>query len=50
MEVQADVFTCETPGIEKVRTNFAVFTFVAIDRKTMKPVPVPKISPETKDE
>lgn len=48
MEVRIDVDAEDVPAQIKVESNTAYFTFVAIENG--KPVPVPGIIPETKEE
>ncbi len=50
MEVYIEVHTNRITGQEKVKSNHAYITFVAIDIETGKPLPVAKIKPETKEE
>lgn len=46
MEVYVDVWIEDRQSGEKTKVNEGIYTFVAVD-ETGKPVPVPKIKPET---
>ena len=50
MEVYIEVYTNDIKGKNKLKSNHAYFTFVAIDLETGKPVKVPPLQPETEDE
>ena len=49
MEVHIDVWSDDILSGEKVKTNSAFFTFVAVDQSG-KPIDVPEVTPETDDE
>jgi acyl-CoA hydrolase len=50
MEIYIEVFKSDITGKNKVKTNHAYFTFVAIDKETHKPVKVPQVIPKTKEQ
>jgi len=50
MEVFMDVWIEDRESGEKTKANEAIYSFVAVDETTGRPVPVPPIQPETEDE
>lgn len=50
MEVFIDVWVEDTTGLNKIKCNEAIYTFVAIDAKTGKKLEVPELIPETEEE
>lgn len=50
VEVYVEVFAANIKGGNPRRSNHAYFTMVAIDEKTKKPIPVPKVIPLTSEE
>ncbi|MFK7935053.1 MAG: acyl-CoA thioesterase [Saprospiraceae bacterium] len=50
VEVYVEVTAADIKGHNPRRSNHAYFTFVAIDEKKLKPVPVPAVVPLTADE
>ena len=50
VEIYVQVYTADIKGLNNRRSNHAFLTFVALDDKTMKPVPVPPVIPLTQDE
>jgi acyl-CoA hydrolase len=50
LEVFVEVFTADFKGGNNRRSNHAYLTFVAIERDSMKPLPVPEILPLTGEE
>ena len=49
MEVYLDVFVEDPVSGEKVKSNEAIYTFVAVDQNG-SPLPVPELVPETEEE
>jgi acyl-CoA hydrolase len=49
MEVHIDVWSEDIPSNEKVKSNEAFFTFVAVDQGG-RPIDVPELVPETEEE
>jgi len=49
MEVRIDVWSEDIPSSEKVKSNEAYFTFVAVDQGG-RPIDVPELIPETDEE
>lgn len=50
VEVYVEVFKADIKGGNNQRCNHAYFTFVAIDKDTQKPIPVPPVLPLTSEE
>ncbi len=50
VEVYVEVFAANVKGKDNRRCNDAYFTFVGLEDETMKPKPVPKVIPLTKEE
>lgn len=50
LEVYVEVLAADVKGGNSRKCNHAYFTFVAVDRKSMKPLPVPEILPLTSEE
>ncbi len=50
VEVYVEVFKADIKGGNNQRCNHAYFTFVAIDKETQKPIPVPPVLPLTSEE
>jgi acyl-CoA hydrolase len=50
MEVFIEVWADDIPEQKRIATNKAFYTFVAIDKATQKPVPVPEAVPVTEEE
>ena len=50
MEVVIDVWVEDRVTGDKKKHNEAIFTFVALDQKNGKPVPVPEVVPETAED
>lgn len=48
LEVYLEVFATDITGNNTVNSNHAYLTFVALDKKTKKPMKVPPIKPSTK--
>jgi acyl-CoA hydrolase len=49
MEVHIEVWSEDVPSSQKVKSNEAFFTFVAVDQGG-NPIDVPELTPETEDE
>ena len=49
MEVHIEVWSEDIPSGQRIRTNGAFFTFVAVDKQG-KPIDVAEVKPETEDE
>ena len=50
MEVVIDVWVEDRLTGNKKKHNEAIFTFVALDQKNGKPIPIPEVIPETEEE
>jgi acyl-CoA hydrolase len=50
LEVYVEVFSSDVKGGNSRKSNQAYFTFVAVERETMRPLPVPEILPLTGEE
>jgi len=50
LEVYLEVFATDYSGNNTVKSNHAYMTFVALDKKTKKPIKVPKYKPQSKSE
>ncbi|MEM6965532.1 MAG: acyl-CoA thioesterase [Bacteroidota bacterium] len=50
VEVYVEVFAANIKGHEPRMSNHAYFTFVALDDEKKKPIPVPQLTPLTRDE
>ncbi|MFT4545073.1 MAG: acyl-CoA hydrolase [Bacteroidia bacterium] len=49
MEIFIDVYVEDRSTSDKIKVNEAIYTFVAVDQLG-NPIPVPEVSPETKEE
>lgn len=50
VEVFVEVFASDMLGTYTHKSNHAYFTFVAVDRETQKPIPIPGVQPLTNEE
>jgi acyl-CoA hydrolase len=50
MEVYIEVWADDIPAQKRISTNKAFYTFVAVDKATNKPMPVPEAIPQTEEE
>lgn len=50
LEVYIEVFATDITGNNTIRSNHAYMTFVALDKKTKKPIKVPQLQPLTAEQ
>ena len=50
VEVYIEVYVSDITGANTIKSNHAYMTFVALDKESLKPIPVPKLHPITPQE